>query len=94
MCPPSSVQRRVPDIAGRGRVGEVAGDQAVAAPRGMSDDMMTALLEQRIGRSADPAAGSRDEDVHGCGLALGEPVANRAHGSQAFSPRSPFASFP
>ena len=59
------VERRVPDIARRAGVGEVAGDQCVAAFGGMADDLVSGLLEQCVGRRADAAARARDQDVHG-----------------------------
>ena len=54
-----------PRVARRGGIGEVAGDQLVAAARGMADDIVAGRLEQRVSGRADAAARSGDEDVHG-----------------------------
>src|SRR5439155_10883963 len=60
------VQRRVPGIARRGWVRQVAGDQLVAAAAGVAADVVAGGLEQGVSRGADAAARSSDEDVHGC----------------------------
>ena len=62
--PAELIQRRVPDIARRGRVRQVAGDQLVAAASGVSGDIVAGGLEQCVSGGANSAARSGNEDVH------------------------------
>jgi hypothetical protein len=62
--PPHALHCRIPDPPRCAGVHEIARDQLVAAPRGMAYDIVAAGLEQRIGRGADAAARSGDQDVH------------------------------
>jgi hypothetical protein len=58
-------ERRVPDLAWRFRVREVAGDQLVAAAAGMPADIVPGRFQERISRRPDTAARAGDKDVYG-----------------------------
>ena len=60
-----AAERGIPNAFGGCRVGEITGDKLVASAAGMAGHVMAGGFEQRIGRSANAAARSGDEDVHG-----------------------------